>query len=522
MHALDLFVLGGYLAVVAAVGLRAGRRTTTADDYALAGRALPAWAVGLSIVATETSALTFIGAPIQSLRGDWTYAQLALGSALGRLLVGSLLIAAYYRAGVVTVYDFLGTRFGALSQTAATLLFTVGRLLASGVRLYGGAIALVVVADIPFPLAIVLIAGVAVAYTMLGGLRSVVWTDVLQGLLLGGGALIALFTLFRGLDQPLAEVLSTLQAGDGTSKLRFFDFTPTLQIAYTFWAGLIGSTVLTLSTHGTDQDMIQRALACEDAAAARRSLALSAALSVPITFLFLAVGSLLWLTFGGDAGAAAKAAEIAQQQGFATEARGFDFLFPVYILESLPVGLRGLILAALFATAMSSLDSAVSALASTTTHSLVRPWHQRRGRVLSDASFVRWARGLAPGFGLLLVLIALVVWLSEGAGDAQSGFGVLALGLKVLTWIFPPLLGVFLVGTLSRRGSDRGNLVALAVGIGSLLIIEAWPALFGGAAPIAWTWNPVVGSLLSSSVALCFSPGTSAAVGKGTRPAALE
>lgn len=506
MHALDLFVLGGYLALVAAVGLRAGRQTTTATDYALAGRSLPAWAVGLSIVATETSALTFIGAPIQSLRGDWTYAQLALGSALGRLLVGSLLIGAYYRAGVVTVYDFLGQRFGVLSQTVATVLFTVGRLLGSGVRLYGGAIALVVVARIPFPMAIALIAGVAVAYTMLGGLRSVVWTDVIQGLLLGGGALLALYTLFQGLDQPVAELVAQLRADDSHSKLRFFDFTPSLQIAYTFWAGLIGSTVLTMSTHGTDQDMIQRALACEDASAARRSLALSALISVPITLLFLGVGSLLWLTFAGDTGAAAKAAEIAQQQGFASDARGFDFLFPVYILESLPVGLRGLILAALFATAMSSLDSAVSALASTTTHSLVRPWLQHAGRPLTDEGFVRWARGLAPAFGLLLVLVALVVWLREGAGDAQSGFGVLALGLKVLTWIFPPLLGIFLVGTLSQRGSDRGNLIALATGIGSLLLIEAWPVLFGVPSPWAWTWNPVVGCALSGLVALAFAP----------------
>ncbi len=522
MSGLDVAVLVTYLLGVAALGLRAGRRPTTAEEYTLAGRTLPAWAVGVSVLATETSALTFIGAPVQSLRGDWTYAQLALGSALGKLMVAALLLGTYYRHRVVTVYDFLGHRFGALSQGAATTLFVIGRLLGSGVRLYGGAIALVVVAGIPFPLAIVLIAGVAVTYSLLGGLRAVVWTDVLQGLLLLLGGMLALAALWRQVDVPVATAAELLRAGgdSGASKLRMLDFSFDLGLAYTFWAGLFGSALLTLSTHGTDQDMIQRALGCRDVHDARRGLWISAVLGVPVALLFLAVGSLLWLSFGGDSGAAARAAAVAAEHGFETASRGYDFLFPVAILETLPAGLRGLIVAALFATAMSSLDSAVTALASTTA---IR--FSRGGAADSGRRTVTRARVLTPVYGALLAGVALTVWWTEGAGDAQGGFGILALGLEVLTWIFPPLLGVFLVGAWTSRGNDRTSVVALAAGIGVLLGLEAWPVITGQPAPLAWTWNPIVGCGVSAAIAAV--PGKSGAVpssplGRSASPAPVR
>ncbi len=501
---LDYIVVGSYLAIVAAIGLLASRGQKTTHDHFLGGSAIPWWLAGVSILATETSALTFIGAPTQSLRGDWTYLQLAIGSALARFLVAGILIGAYYRANVYTVYGYLHQRFGALSMNLAAALFFVGRSLGSGVRLYGSAIALVIVADIDFPVAIVLIASIALGYTLLGGLRSVVWTDLLQAVLLVGGGLVALGFLVHDSGLGFFGLFSEVAAAagpSGNSKLRWLDLSLDPRQAYTLAAGLIGSTFLTFSTHGTDQDMIQRSLACRGAAGGRRSLILSAGLALPVALLFLMIGSALWYDLGGDDGALALATQIAEQKSLAGAGKGFDFLFPIYIVRSLPSGIKGLIVAAIFATSMSSLDSAIAALSSTAVKCVWEPWIAP-GR--SDRYYLRAGRLFALGFGVALVAIAVVVWLSEGSGSADQGFGILMLGLKVLSWIFPPLLGIFLVGVLTRRGSDRGNALAIAIGIATLLVVEWWAPIFGSPSPFAWTWNAFVGFVLSFSVAVAF------------------
>ncbi len=514
LGALDYAALLAYLVAVTVNGLVAGRGQSDTDDYFLAKRSMPWWLAGISIIATETSALTFIGAPIQSLRGDWTYLQLAFGSVLGRILVAYLLVGAFYRARCTTVYDFLGLRFGRLSHDVGTLLFFVGRLLGSGVRLYAAAIAFVVVAGIDFHLALAVIAGVAVAYTTMGGIRSVMWTDILQGgLLVGGGALALVYLLLDapgGVGAAVAAVAEAATPG-GTSKLRVLNLSLDPGQAYTLIAGLIGSTFLTLSTHGTDQDMMQRALTPADARGGRRSLWLSAALNIPIAMLFLAIGSALWLRLGGDAGAASMAAEIAQRNGLPTAEKGFDFLFPYYIVQELPAGIRGLILAGVLSVSTSSLDSAIAALSATGVRNVWQPY-LAPGR--DETYYLRVSRLLSLGFGALLVGVAAAVWWAEGTGGEAQGFGILMLGLKVLSWIFPPLLGVFLLGVLTTRGSDAGNLVALAAGVGSLLVVEFWKSLFDGPPPFAWTWNALIGCAISFGVGVLFKP-RSVAVGSG-------
>ncbi len=504
LSSLDYVVLASYLALIAAIGLWVGWGQSSTRDYFLGGRTIPWWAAGLSILATETSVLTFIGVPTQSLRGDWTYLQLAFGSALARLAVAWLLIPAYYKAEVVTVYDYLAKRFGALSRNLASGLFLAGRVLGSGVRLYGAAIALVLVTDLGFPTAITAIALVAAGYTLLGGLRSVVWTDVVQGVMLVGGATVAIFFLLRGSGQDVGGAIAQLAASAteaGGSKLRLLDLSLDPKIAYTLAAGLLGGGLLTMSTHGTDQDLIQRALACRGTRGGRSSLVLSSLLVIPVAALFLAVGSLLWVHFGGDAGAAAAAASLAEAEGLANVGRAYDFLFPFYVIQTLPAGVRGLIIAAIFATAMSSLDSAISSLATTAVRSIWQPYVKPGRR---DSHYLAAARVFSAVFALLLVGVALLAWRYEGAGDVQRGFGVLALGLKVLTWVFPPLLGVFLAGVLTSRGSDGGNVFAISTGIGVLLVVEFWPLLFGAPSPFAWIWNPVVGSATTFALAVLF------------------
>ncbi|MEE9392261.1 MAG: sodium:solute symporter [Planctomycetota bacterium] len=501
---LDYFVIGSYLALVSAVGLWFGRGQKNTNDYFLGGRQIPFWAAGLSIIATETSALTFIGAPVQSLRGDWTYLQLALGSVLARFAVAGILIGAYYRANVVTVYGFLEQRFGPWSRNLASFLFFVGRSLGSGVRLYGAAIALVVVADLDFPLAIALIAVVAVLYTIGGGIRAVIWTDIVQGVLLVGGALVALWYLFSegGFEFVEAyEKLREAKSSAGESKLRVLNFSLDPRESYTLWAGIIGSMFLTMATHGTDQDMIQRALTCKSEKDGRRSLWLSAVLALPVVTIFLAIGSMLWIHFGGDEGAASAAAGLAERAGESNPEKGFDYLFPFYVVDTLPAGIRGLIVAAIFAAAMSSLDSAITALAATGVTSLWKPY-LAPGR--NEAYYLKVSRWMSIFFGLLLSAVAFFVWLSQGSGGEREGFGVLMLGLKVLTWIFPPLLGVFLVGVLTKRGRDLGNVVALLGGISGLLFVEFWSSFFSSAPPFAWTWNSLLGCAFAFAVAAAF------------------
>jgi solute:Na+ symporter, SSS family len=504
LDAVDYAVLAGYVVVVLAIGVWSGRGQHTTKDYFLGGRSMPWWAAGLSIIATETSALTFVGTPVQALRGDWTYLQLAFGSVLARFLVARLLIETYYRAEVYTVYGYLGQRFGALSRNVASALFFIGRSLGSGVRLYAGAIALVIVAGMSFPMAIASISLLAVVYTIFGGIRSVIWTDVVQGALIGISGSVALYYLVGLSGESLGEMFGRVgeaTTATGHSKMRVIDLSLDPRMAYTLAAGLVGSTFLTLSTHGTDQDMIQRSLTCREAKGGRYSLVFSALLNIPIAALFLAVGSALWATFGSDQAALAYASDIAARHGLAPPEKGFEFIFPVYIIEALPSGVRGLILAGLFSVSMSSLDSAIAALASTAVKEVWEPY-VAPGR--SEAHYLRVSRWMSVFFGVALCGIAVYVWLGEDTGSASTGFGVLALGLKVLSWIFPPMLGMFLVGVLTSRGNDMGNVIALGAGIGVLLAVEFSRELFGSAPPFAWSWNALVGCAITFSLAVLF------------------
>lgn len=502
LETLDYLVLGGYFLLIGLIAYWAQNRDQSTKEYFLGGRNIPWVLAGLSIVATEASALTFIGAPVQSLKGDWTYIQLALGSIIGKIVVSFVLIPAYYRADVDSVYAYLGRRFGLMTQHAASILFFIGRSLGSGVRLFGAAIALVVVVNIDFGLAIALIASVAVIYTGIGGIRSVIYTDSLQGFLLVGGGLAALIHLWMELDLSPFEFYGSLaDAKDSVDapKMRILDLDLDLGSSKTIWAGLFGVTFLTMATHGTDQDMVQRVLTCSDQNKGRKSMWFSAALNIPIVFLFLSIGSALWMYWGGDEGTARVAGEIAQ--GMGEEKARYDYVFPYYVMQIMPAGIKGFIVAAIFAASMSSLDSAISSLATTAVTCWWRPIF-RPGK--PDKYYRNAGRVFTVLFGIILVGIAIWAWKSESSGGANQGFGVLILGLKVLTWIFPPLLGIFLLGVLTKRGSDVGNLIALFIGIGTLLVVAFWEDIFGGTPPFSWAWNSPIACILCFGIAALF------------------
>ncbi|NNF57743.1 MAG: sodium:solute symporter, partial [Rhodothermaceae bacterium] len=347
LEPLDFVVIVVYLLGVAALGMRVGRGQRTTADYFLGGRDLPWWAVCFSVIATETSTLTVIGIPAVAYGGTLLFLQLTLGFLLGRIVVSAVLLPRYFRGELVTAYAFLGDRFGDGMRGLASVTFMLTRLLADGVRLFATAIPLKVIAagaglDISYATIIIAIGLVTIAYTYVGGLRAVVWVDVVQMAIYVGGAVLAVLLILNAL--PAGWWAQAVEAG----KTTMLDFgsgpTDWLTQPYTFLTAVIGGTVFSMASHGADQLIVQRILACRSLRDGQRAM-IGSGIGVIVQFaLFLLVGLLLW----------------AYYDGAALDALGLsrgDEIFPKYIVESMPTGLSGLLLAGIIAAAMSTLSS---------------------------------------------------------------------------------------------------------------------------------------------------------------------
>ena len=498
ISSLDLAVILLYLAGVGAVGVLVARRQRSTRDYFLGGRDVPWWAAALSIVATETSAVTFIGLPAASFDGDWSVLQLVCGFVLGRVFLAFVFVRALHQSEHVTVYGYLLDRFGPWTRTTAAGLFLSGRILASGVRLFAGCLAVAVVAEgVEVAWVIVGLGLFGTLFTLIGGIRSVVWTDVILGVTLLGGGLLT-----------VAYLLADLPEGWGSlpelaSKSRVFRFDAGLNNAGSFWTGLAGGFVLTLATHGTDQDIAQRMLTCRTARSGSISLLASAVLIVPLFVLFLSIGTLLWALF--ETGNA----------GFALPVDRNDLL-PRFIAQRLPNGLRGLVLAGLLAAALSSLTSALNALASTVVGDFYRPFLARR-RKLPEQHWVRASRVITACWGVALIGVALAF---IGSQD-----NIFAIALKTLNYFYGGLLGAFLLGLLTRRGSDRALVPGMLLSVPVVLSLQwiDWmnaPAkapgplqelarqcasqFSEGSLPsgVAWPWWISIGTLITITIGL--------------------
>ena len=410
---IDFTIIAVYLFLIISLGIYFGRKEESLEDYCLGGRTVPWIAVFLSIVATETSALTFIGTPAFAYSNNWTYVQLLIGTIIARFIIAHLFIKQFYRYNVYTVYEYLVRRFGAGSKNSASIIFLITRVLASGVRLFGASIIVSVATGLSPLTSIIIIAAAAVLYTVIGGIKAVIWTDVCQAVILFGGGLIALFYIFQDLPHGWEAVQ---KATWGLSKFTLFDFSLDYRAAYTIWAGIIGSTFLTLATHGTDQDLVQRMLTAKDYKRSRKALILSGFADIPIVILFLSIGSLLFTYY-----------QAVPTLGLPAKA---DDIFPYYITHHLPRGLVGLLLAAVFAAAMSSIDSALNALTTTWINDFYRPYIKKDA---SERHYLTMAKIFTVLFGLFLILIAFL---------SRSTQQVLILGLKIGTFTYGALLGV--------------------------------------------------------------------------------
>ena len=443
---IDWTVIAVYFLAVLGIGLWAGGRQHSAREYFLGGRSLPWWAATLSIVATETSAVTYIGIPAASFGGNWNVLQLVLGLVLGRFFLAYVFVSVFYREEYLTVYGFLSDRFGRATRFAAAIMFLLGRLVASGIRLYAGCLAFNVATGESigvWPSIVTLgIIGTILAYS--GGIRSVVWTDVILGFTLIAGGVVAAWWLVGDIPGGLDAVTASLDWREKTTIVsRFFG---DLGTDDSLVAGVLGGFVLTLATHGTDQDIAQRILTCRDASGGRRSVIGSAVLIVPLFALFLLVGTLLYY-----------------QQALGTPGYSVpddrNGLFPRFIVSSLPTGLAGFVMAGLLAAALSSYTSALNALAATTVGDVLGVRDDHNG-----PRAVRISRWVTLGCAALLIGTAI------SFVDSQEN--VFDLAIRAFSYFYGALLGLFLLGILTRRGTDLSALIGAAVGVASALLLQ--------------------------------------------------
>ena len=478
MAPLDLVVVAVYFAATIAVGVWAARRQDTAGDYFLGARNLPAWAVLLSIVATETSALTVISVPGVGARGDLTFLQLSFGYLVGRIAVAAWLLPGYFRGTQETAYERLESRFGAPSRRVVSVVFLVTRLLGDGVRIFAGAIPLALLTGWSVPVSIVAMGGITLLYTWFGGLKAVVWADVIQLVVYVAGGVAALFVAWN-LAGGAGAALTTAEAA---GRLRVFDFSVNLTSTYTFVGGLVGGALLSAASHGTDHLIVQRLLATRSLGDARTALIGSGVVVILQFLLFLLVGSAIWAA------------------GLAPETLGSNDIFPRFIIEHLPTGLAGLVLAGILAAAMSTISSSINALASSMTHDLYASWTGRTDPV----HLLRVGRAFTLVWGSALIGAALLFHFYTSGNDTPAV--VLALSIASIT--YGALLAAYiLAGGWSRaRGPHLIAAIVITMGL-MLLIVFARPLSEQGgfewlapAARLAWPWYVPLGTLLAVTI----------------------
>lgn len=470
---LDLVVLALYMGGVTVWGAWLGRGQKGGTDYFLGSRSLPWWAVMLSVVATETSTLTFLSIPGVAYMGSTTFLQLTLGYLLGRTVVALVLLPAYYRGELVTAYALLETRFGTGARRFTSGVFMVTRLLADSVRLFATAIPLALITGWDYPVSIAVIGVLTVIYTYFGGIKAVVWVDSLQMVLYLGGALAAMIALQGLVPGGWSAILaSASEAG----KLTTLDLSFSLSTPYTLWAGVLGGAFLSMASHGTDQLIVQRLLTCRDLGSSQRALVGSGVVVIGQFALFLGVGLGLWAFY----------------QGRAFERP--DEIFAFFIIQELPPGVTGLLIAGIFAAAMSSLSSSINSLASASAYDF---WAPMSGAVGDEARILRAGKLFTLLWALLLVAGAvLFIPLSRGTTAVEVALGIASL-------VYGGLLGAFALGVLTRRPGQTAAIVGMGVGIGVVTLLQG---------SMAWPWYTPVGTVVTLGV------GWIVGALRGTRP----
>lgn len=472
MHPLDVAVIIGYFIATIGVGLWFTRSQKTAGDYFLGSHDLPTWTVLLSIVATETSALTVISVPGIGARGDLTFLQLPFGYLLGRVVVAWWLLPGYFTGHQETAYARLEARFGIGTRRLISAAFLVTRFLGDGVRIYAGAIPLALITGWPIPTAIVAMGAVTVLYTYFGGLKAVVWADVVQLIIYVAGGIAALVIAWNMAGGPAAALNQALAAG----KLRTFNFTLNFTATYTFVGGLVGGAMLSAASHGTDHLIVQRLLATRSLGDARRALIGSGVVVIFQFLLFLLAGSAIWAA------------------GRAPEGLPADQIFPRFVTEALPAGIAGLVIAGILAAAMSTISSSINALASAVTHDF---YATATGRT-DPVHLMKVGRTVSLLWGLALIGGAFGFYGYASGSDTP----VVVLALSIASVTYGALLGTYLLASVP--GVRGGNVAVAATTTMAVMLVVIfskrlaeqglpWLAPVG---QLAWPWYVPLGTVL--------------------------
>lgn len=509
-YLIDALVIAAYFAIILFIGLSQRSKSGSVEGFTLGDRQIAWWAVLASILAAEISAATFLGAPEAGYsRQNWSYAQFAIGTVMARIIVSFLFIPVFYKQGVISLYEFLETRFGPATRKFASITFMVTRVLAMGTRLYVSAIILVLAVamwqggtvspDTKFWLyagAVIVVTILTAIYTSVGGIRAVIWTDFIQvGVLVASLGFTIPYLLMKipgGWDTVMGTIKSPV----------FFDFAKPAEPGnwawiknvftseYTIWAAVIGSTFVTMSTHGIDQDTVQRMLTAKNRRQSAFATILSGIIDLPIVSAFIFIGVLLNAYYQAFPNA-----------NLPVETRE---VFPFFIMNEMPAGMRGLVTAGILATAMGSLSTALNALATSLSRDFILPRLGENATEESQVAVLRWSTVL---FAILIIIVGIITaWFMAHNPKVE----ILPLVLGILGFTFGSLLGVFLIAVLTKtRGNDPGNLIAMSAGIIAVLLLSNVlniQSKLGIAEPfiLSFPWRITCGTFVTISVALLF------------------
>jgi len=456
----DLAIIVCYLIFITWFGARFKDKNASVKSYFLGGRGAPWWAIAFSIVSAETSTLTVIGTPAISFAGNFTFLQLILGYLLGRIVISLLFLPHYFRGEMYTAYELMGKRFGSRIRKFTAGTFLVLRALAEGVRVFAVSIVISIVLGSNEVLSIAVIVCLTLFYTFEGGMTAVIWTDVVQMFLYVGGALVSFFLILHLIPGGWPHAFAL---GDAAHKFQVFDFhfaftAQFFQNKYSFWAGLLGGCFLTTASHGTEQLLVQRLLAARNQRESRLALFASWFVVFFQFALFLLIGVLLFVYYHDTGHAVPKP---------------LDSAYPDFVWNRLPVGLAGLVIAAILAAAMSNLSAALNALASTTIMDFFRPMRPQT----SEERLLRLARWATIAWGAILFSVGLA---------ARHWGSVLETGLSIASVLYGALLGVFLLGVLTKRPGEWAAIAGMSAGFAATLALRSH---------VAYTWYVLIGSL---------------------------
>ncbi len=492
--ALDYAVLSIYLIGITVFGVLFRKSQKTVKDYFVGAKNINWVVISLSIVATETSTLTLIGVPAIAYAnfahpeqgGNYTYLQVVIGYVIARFIISFLFIPAYFKGDLMTAYTLLENRFGVSVKNFAASLFLIMRALAEGVRIFAASIVLTAVlstslASIPSfmvgpfdaagfltanltVISIIVVGILTLVYTFEGGIAAVIWTDLIQLIIYIGGSLVAAYMLLTLVPGGWGEIYSQ---GAAAGKFQLFSFDLSLNLPFTFWAGILGGTFLTMASHGTDQLLVQRLLTCKNEGDSKKALILSGFVVMFQFILFLTIGVMLFAYY--------------KFFPLSTAITSNDEIFPKFIVERLPHGISGLVIAAIFAAAMSNLSGSLNSLASTTVLDFYKPLINPNA---SDESLLKLSRWLTAAWGVILIFIAIM---------ARGWGSVFTVGLTIASLVYGTMLGAFLLGVVTKRANSVGVVTGMISSIAVMTCIKFYTDL-------AWTWYVLTGTVVCFSV----------------------